>query len=345
MFEQPIHLTEDENTGDRFLIYADRNGLQLDIRFRDDSLWMTQEQIARLFGRDVSVVSRHITAILEEGELDEESSLQKMQTTQGRPPIVYSLDMVISVGYRVSSAEATRFRRWATGVLVQYARKGFVVDVRRLKDAGHDRIAELREIIRDLRADEANVYRELKRICAMCRDYEPGSPVAQQFYQRTQAKLVYAVVNATPVEIINARADHNRDNMGLQTWAKEDIRKADVAVSKNYLAEPEIRELNRLTTILLDILEDQMELGRIAAIEDVNRLLEAQLTSLGRTVLRSGGSVSSETATLRAEQEYRKFNAARKDARHADADDTIRELAQSAKALPKSPVARKPAGA
>lgn len=344
MIEQPVRLTEDESTGDRFLIYADRNGLQLDIRFRDDSLWMTQEQIARLFGRDVSVVSRHIAAILEEGELDEGSSLQKMQTTQGRPPIVYSLDMVISVGYRVSSAEATRFRRWATGVLVQYARKGFVVDVRRLKDTAHDRIAELREIIRDLRADESNVYRELKRICAMCRDYEPGSSAAIEFFQRTQAKVVYAVVNATPAEIVHSRADCSLENMGLQTWAKDEIRKSDVAVSKNYLAEREIKELNRLTTILLDIFEDQMELGRIVAMEDAAHLLDRQLTSLGRPILRSGGSISSETAHVHAEKEYRQFDSARKAARQAEADEVIRELAQSAKALPEAPAANKRTG-
>ncbi len=342
MIERPVQLTEDESTGDRFLIYADRNGLQLDIRFREDSLWMTQDQIARLFGRDVSVVSRHITNIIDEDELDRESNLQKMQIANSDKPVsIYSLDMIISVGYRVSSAEATRFRRWATGVLVQFARKGFVVDVRRLKDTAHDRIAELRETIRDLRADESNVYRELKRICAMCRDYEPGSSAAQQFFQRTQAKLVYAVVNATPAEIIHARADHSSENMGLLTWAKDEIRKSDTAVSKNYLAEPEIKELNRLTTILLDIFEDQMELGRIVAMDDAKQLLERQLTSLGRAILRTGGSVSSETALMRAEKEYRQFNAARKAARHSEADDAIRELAQSAKTLPKSRAARK----
>lgn len=340
MIEQPIHLTEDESTGDQFLIYADRNGLQLDIRFRDESLWMTQDQIARLFGRDRSVITKHISNILEDQELDEPSSVQKMHTTLGRPAVLYSLDMVISVGYRVSSAEATRFRRWATSVLVQYARKGFVVDVKRLKDTAHDRISELREIIRDLRADESNVYRELKRICAMCRDYEPGSSVAQQFFQRTQAKLVYAVVNATPAEIIHARADHSSENMGLQTWAKDEIRKSDVAVSKNYLAEREIKELNRLTTILLDIFEDQMELGRIVAMKDAAHLLDTQLTSLGRATLRSGGSVSSETALVHAEQEYRQFDSARKVARRAEADEAIHELAKSAKSLPNSPAGR-----
>jgi hypothetical protein len=337
MSELPVELVEDEHTGDRFLIYADLQGLQLDIHFRDETLWMTQDQIARLFGRDVSVISRHISNIFSDGELEAVSNLQKMQIANSDKPVsIYSLDMVISVGYRVSSAEATRFRRWATGVLVQYARKGFVVDVRRLKSGDHDRIAELREIIRDLRADEANVYRELKRICSLCRDYDPESDSARQFFQRTQAKLVYAVVNATPAEIVHSRADYLEENMGLRSWSREEIRKADIAISKNYLAEPEIKELNRLTTILLDIFEDQMDMGRIVTIGDATKLLDMQLFSLGRSLLKTGGSISAEAARLHAEKEYGEYDRMRKAVRHAQADSSIRDLAHSAKALTKA---------
>ena len=137
--------------------------------------------------------------------------------------------MVISVGYRVSSAQATQFRRWATGVLVQFARKGFVIDAPRLKQpATADRIAELREIIRDIRSDEANLYAELRSICALCQDYDGATEAARIFYQRTQAKLVYAVVSETPSEIVASRADHSAENMGLQSWPGDNIRKADV---------------------------------------------------------------------------------------------------------------------
>ncbi len=154
----PVHLVEDPETGDRFLVYGTDKGLQFDIRYEGETLWMTQAQIGQLFGRDVSTISRHIANVLDEGELDEATSLQKLQTTMGRPATLYNLDMVISVGYRVSSAQATLFRRWATSVLVQFARKGFVVDSRRLKQPENaDRVAELREIIRDIRSDEANV--------------------------------------------------------------------------------------------------------------------------------------------------------------------------------------------
>jgi len=238
----PVRLVEDEKTGDRFLVYGTDKGLRLDIRYAGETLWMTQAQIGELFGRDVSTISRHIANVFEEGELDESTSLQKLQTTSGRPATLYSLDMVISLGYRVSSAQATVFRRWATGILVQFAKKGFVVDAPRLKQPeSADRVAELREIIRDIRSDEANVYRELRKICAMCQDYDGNTHTAREFYQRTQAKLVYAVTSHTPAEIITTHSDHQADNMGLQTWPKDNIRKADASVSKNSLTETEIK--------------------------------------------------------------------------------------------------------
>lgn len=265
--------------------------------------------------------------------------MQKVHiATSSKPVTLYSLDMVISVGYRVSSAQATVFRRWATGVLVQFAKKGFVVDAVRLKQPENsDRIAELREIIRDIRSDEANVYRELKRICAMCQDYDPASDVSREFYQHTQAKLVYAVVSHTPAEIIASRANHQAENMGLQTWPNDNIRKSDVTVSKNYLAEAEIQELNRLTTILLDIFEDQVKIGRLVVMRDAQQLLESQLSQLGRTVLRGGGRISKSKADKMAEAEYEKFDHQRKIARQQEADERIATLAKEAKGLPKPP--------
>lgn len=333
--DDPIRLVEDAGSGDRFLVYTSASGPQLDIRFEGETLWMTQAQIGQLFGRDISNISRHISNVLEEGELDEATSLRKAQTSHGRPAQLYSLDMVISVGYRVSSVQATLFRRWATGVLVQYAKKGFVVDSRRLKQpANADRIAELREIIRDLRSDEANLYRELRNICAMCQDYDPASESAQTFYQHVQAKLVYAVTSRTPAEIIDERADHAAANMGLTTWPNDNIRKSDVTVSKNYLTTPEIRELNRLTTILLDILEDQLDLGRLVVMHDAQDLLDRQLGQLGRTVLRGGGTIKASDAKRKAQIEYEKFDETRKLERRREADEQIAALAREAKGLP-----------
>ena len=240
--QEPVVLHEDERTGDRFLVYGTEKGARLDIRYEGETLWMTQSQIAELFGRDVSTVSRHIGNVFEEGELDETTSLQKVQTTTGRPATLYNLDVVISVGYRVSSAQATVFRRWATGILVQFAKKGFVVDSQRLKQPENaDRIAELRDIIRDIRADEANVYREIKRICAMCQDYDGGSEIWVEFYRNTQAKLLYAVTSHTPAEIIASRANADAPNMGLTNWPNDNIRKTDVTISKSYLGDGEIK--------------------------------------------------------------------------------------------------------
>ena len=342
--DEPVHLVEDE-TGDRFLVFATESGLRLDIRYAGDTLWMTQAQIAQLFGVKVPNISRHIANILIEGELLAEATVSKIETVRSegtrrveRHIEHYSLDMVISVGYRVSSLQATMFRRWATGILVQFARKGFVVDTPRLKAAENtDRIAELREIIRDIRSDEANVYAELRRICSLCQDYDGSSEAARAFYQRTQAKLVYAVVSETPSEVIASRADHRSENMGLQTWPNDNIRKADAVVSKNYLTEPEVRELNRLTTILLDIFEDQLDVGRLVVMKDAQDLLDRQLHQLGRTVLRTGGSVSAADARLRAESEYEAYDRQRRLERRGNADETIAELVRGAKGLPRSP--------
>jgi hypothetical protein len=324
---EPVHLQEDEETGGRFLIYADERGAQFEVAYEGDQLWMTQAQIASLFGRDRSSITKHINNILEEGELDEASSVQKLHKSLGRPVTMYSLDLVISVGYRVSSKQATLFRKWATAKLVQFATKGFVIDVARLKSTGNrDRIAELKEIIRDIRSDEANVYRELRQICSMCQDYDGQSSEWQEFYRNTQAKIVYAVCSKTPAEVLKSRADSDAPNMGLTNWPNTNIRKSDVTTSKNYLAEGEIRELNRLTTILLDIFEDQMDIGRLKLMSEAAALLNMQLKNLGRVVLTHGGKVSMSDAKQHAEWEYQKFKLAQKEVRHAQADKVIEAL-------------------
>jgi hypothetical protein len=342
--DEPVHLVEDEETGDRFLVYGTEKGLRLDIRYEGETLWMTQAQIGELFNVDRSVITKHIANVYAEGELDAEATSAKIAQVRQegmrrveRQLEHYNLDVVISVGYRVSSAQATLFRRWATGILVQFARRGFVVDALRLKQPENaDRIAELREIIRDIRSDEANVYRELRKICSMCQDYDGTTEAAREFYQRTQAKLIYAVTSQTPAEVIASRADHDAVNMGLHIWQNDNIRKSDVTVSKNYLAQAEIRELNRLTTILLDIFEDQLELGRLIVMQDARALLDQQLEQLGRVVLRSGGSVKASDSKRLAEAEYDQFDQQRRLARHRQADEDIAALAKVAKDLPKS---------
>lgn len=297
---------------------------------------MTQAQIAQLYGRDISTISRHINNILEEEELDEATSLQKAQTTHGRPASLYSLDMVISVGYRVASKQATLFRKWATEKLVRFATKGFVIDVPRLKNPDYrDRIAELKEIIREIRSDEANVYRELRSICAMCQDYDSHSEAWRNFYRTTQAKLIYAVCSDTPAGVINTRADANEQDMGFRTWPNENIRKNDVSVSKNYLSESEFKELDRLTSVLLDILEDQMDVGRLKLMSEATKLLDQQLQSLGRSVLRAGGKVAMTDAKRHAKRQFVNFKAKQKKIRHEKADKAIAAIKVEANSMKK----------
>ena len=335
--QEPVQLNEDAESGSRFLIYGTDAGVRVDLHYVGDSLWMTQAQMAELFGRDVSVISRHIAAILEEGELDENHLQKRKLKPRGGPTTLYSLLMVISLGYRVSSPQAILFRKWATNALFDFATKGFVVDSVRLKNPDlRNRVQELRDIIRDIRSDEANVYRELRQICAMCQDYDGTSPVWKDFYRTTQAKLIYAVSSHTPSEIVAERADASLPNMGLQSWPNDNIRKNDVGVSKNYLAQGEITELNRLTTILLDIFEDQLDLGRITTMTQLTALLDKQLDDLGRVVLQHGGKISTIDAKRIAEAEYAKYQAQQKAIRHELADAAMAEIKAAGRKLPRT---------
>ncbi len=338
---EPVHLIEDADTGDRLLIYGTNNGGRVELRYDGDILWMTQRQMSDLFGVGVPAINKHLSNIFEEGELSMEATISNLEMVAAdgkrRSTNIYNLDAIISVVYRVGSKQGTLFRKWATEKLVQFATRGFVVDAERLKrpDA-HDRITELRDIIRDIRADEANVYRELRRICAMCQDYDPRSPAWTGFFTQTQAKLMWAVTSNTPSEVVMSRANAEHPNMGLQTWPQDEIRKADTEVAKNYLAEHEVRELNRLTTILLDIFDDQLSIGRLTTMAQAEELLDQQLMSLNRPVLTHGGAVKAEIAKAHANEQYKLFDQQRKAVRHAKADAALAELKASEKDLPKT---------
>jgi hypothetical protein len=247
-------LSEDAETGDRFLIYGTDRGINVELRYAGETLWLGEAQIAELFGVTRQNVNLHLSNIYEEGELDRAATCKEILQVRRegtrdvrRTVLLHNLDAIISVGYRVSSKQGTLFRRWATDKLVQFATKGFVIDAERLKNPEEqDRVRELREVIRDIRSDEANVYREVRHICAMCQDYDEKSAAWREFYARMQAKLMWAVTSHTPSMILAQRADAAGENMGLRTWAKDAIRQQDALIAKNYLAEPEIRELNRV---------------------------------------------------------------------------------------------------
>lgn len=195
---EPVHLVRDTDTGSRFLVYGTERGIRVELRYEGDTLWMTQAQMSGLFGVTIPTINVHLRNVYADGELNEDPTIRnflivRMEGARNvtRKVKHYNLDAVISVGYRVSSCQGTLFRKWATEKLVQFATKGFVIDVERLKEPDSvDRFAELREIIRDIRSDEANVYRELRAICAMCQDYDGGSDSWRDFYGHTQAKLM-----------------------------------------------------------------------------------------------------------------------------------------------------------
>jgi len=343
----PVSLVGDGDTGDRFLIYEGKDGIQIELRVEGNTFWASQQQMAEAFGVTRQNISLHLQNIFKEGELNEnlvsKDSLLTARGGKGSPTRLYDINTLISVGYRVGGNAGTKFRVWATDKLIRYLTKGFVVDAERLKEPGNqDRIAELKELIRDIRASEANVYAELRRICSMCKDYDGHSPAAHEFYARMQAKLYFAVVSHTPAEILKGRADAMEPNMGLRTWKKTEIVQTDAIVAKNYLSGAELRELNRLTTILLDIFEDQLDLGKLTLMSEAAALLDNQLRGLSRSVLSRGGSVSHETAEAYAKAEYRKFDGARRIERAERTQRELAELQATGKSLPKSVGGRKP---
>lgn len=340
----PIQLTENPSTGDRFLVYQTKDGVRIELRVDGDTFWATQQQMADAFGVTRPNVNQHIQNIFREGELSESAvckeSLLTARDGKSYQTKLYDLNALISVGYRVGGPLGTAFRIWATDKLLRYLTKGFVVDTERLKATGnHDRVAELRDIIRDIRSAEANVYAELRRICSMCRDYDPKSSEAHQFYSHMQAKLYWAVISHTPSMVLRERADARAPAMGLQTWPKADIRQADAVVAKNYLRDTELRELNRLTTILLDIFDDQLEIGRLTRMAEAEAMLDAQLRNLNRAVLTHGGSVSHDDAEAYVKKEYKKFDEKRRLLRVEETAKELAALKTIGRGLPK---ARKP---
>lgn len=322
--QEPVHLVEDDETGDRFLVYGTDNDVKVELRFQGDTLWLTQAQMASMFDMDRSVITKHIKNIYQDGELNEEATCAKIARIQDesgrritRDILSYNLDVIISVGYRVNSKQGTMFRVWATDKLVQFATKGFVVDVERLKNTDDfDRIAELKEIIADIRASEANVYREVRSICAMCQDYDSSSQESRDFYAMMQNKLLYAVTSHTAPEIVFDRADAKQENMGLTNWPKDNIRKSDVGIAHNYLADGEIKEKNRFTVMLLDYFADQLDIGQLVKMSQAETKLDGFIKFNDRVLLRHKGKISRTIADQRASKQYEVFKEKRRALRH-----------------------------
>ena len=242
------------------ILYTTEDGTaEIQLRAVDGTAWLSLNQIADLFDRDKSVISRHIKAILEDGELRPDSVVARYATTaaDGKTYQVdhYRLEMIFAVGYRVRSTRGVQFRRWATTVLHDYLVKGFAMNDERLKDPGFDYFDELLERIRDIRASEARFYQKVRDILALSIDYDPKANTVQTFYATIQNKMLHAVAHYTAAELIKARSDADAPNMGLTSWKGGRVRKADVTTAKNYLGDAEIKELNLIVGMFLDAAE------------------------------------------------------------------------------------------
>ena len=330
------------------VLYQTEDGrTRIQCRFQNETVWLSLNQMADLFQRDKSVISRHIKNIFEEGELSPAATVAKSATvqTEGAKQVTrdiefYNLDVIISVGYRVKSQRGTQFRIWATQRLREYTVKGFTMDDERLKNPpgkGHvDYFDELLERIRDIRASERRVYLRVREILALAADYEATEPETQVFFQTIQNKLHFAATGKTAAELIAERANASQPNMGLTAWHGGVVRKGDVTVAKNYLREDEIGELNRLVVMFLDFAEDQARRRKQIFLQNWLTRLHDFLNLNERAILPDSGKISREEARHLAEEEYERFAARRRSELEAQGEaDLLGLLDAEVKKLPK----------
>ena len=312
----------------QFLVYRSANqDVSVSAIIKDETVWLTQKGMAELFDVNVPAVSKHLQNIYEEGELNRDATVSKMEIvqTEGARTVkrnvdLYNLDSIISVGYRVSSARATHFRIWATGVLKEYMTKGFALDDERLKQGktafGKDYFRELLERVRSIRASERRIWQQITDIFAECSiDYDKNAQVTQDFYAMVQNKFHYAITGQTAAEIVYSRADSNQENMGLTTWkhAPEGrILKSDVMVAKNYLSEKQIRQLERTVAGYFDYIEDLIERENTFTMEEFSASINEFLAFRKYETLKDKGTVSKKLASAKAEKEYENFNKTQK---------------------------------
>ena len=315
----------------QFLIYSTpEENVLVDVVVKDENIWVTQKAMAELFGVKVPAISKHLKNIFEEGELQQEVVVSKMEITTQHGALAdktlhheanfYNLDAIISVGYRVNSLKATKFRIWATQILKEYMQKGFAMDDERLKKGktffGKDYFRELLERVRSIRASERRFWQQITDIFAECSlDYDEKSPITHQFYATVQNKFHYAITKQTAAEIVYNNADHTKENMGLTTWKNAPdgrILKSDVTIAKNYLSEKEIRQLERAVTGYFDYIEDLIERENTFNMEQFSASINEFLSFRRYDILPDKGKVSHKEAVAKAHAEYDIFNKTQK---------------------------------
>lgn len=312
----------------QFLIYSiAQEDVKIDVVVKDETIWLTQKSMAELFGVESNTITYHLREIFKSGELERNSTTRKFRVVQtegvrkvNREVDFYNLDAIISVGYRVNSQRATNFRIWATKVLKEYMRKGFVLDDDRLKQGqtlfGKDYFRELLERVRSIRASERRIWQQITDIFSECSiDYEKDSPVTKDFYTTIQNKFHYAITGHTAAEIIYGSADSQKEHMGLTTWKNAPdgrIRKSDVTIAKNYLDEKEIKRLERAVSGYFDYIEDLIERENTFTMEQFAASVNEFLSFRKYEILEGKGRISHATATRKAEGEYDIFNKTQK---------------------------------
>jgi hypothetical protein len=322
----------------QFLIYQTEQGeTKIDVRFQDETVWLTQKTMAALFQTTKQNISLHLKNIFDEKELIENSVVKYFLTTasDGKKykTKYYNLDAIISVGYRVKSHIATKFRQWATKHIREYIVKGFVLDDERLKnpDLPFDYFEELLRRIQDIRTSEKRFYRKITDIYSTSVDYDPTNELSVRFFQTVQNKLHWAITGKTAAEIINERADSTKPNMGLTNWRGDKIRKSDVIIAKNYLNEEELKTLNNLVEQYLVFAEGQAMRRIPMYMKDWIAKLDAFLNLNDRDILQNAGTVSHELAKYNAELEFDKFgqiNRKMLSKADEDFDNAIQEIKQ-----------------
>lgn len=297
---------------------------RLQIRLQDGSLWVTQMQMGQLFERSKKTISEHINNIYDDAELEPDPTIRKFRTValEGQREVErlldhYNLDVVLAVGYRVRSNRGAQFRNWASQILKEYLVKGFVMDDQRLKnpdkDLSDDYFEELLERIRDIRSSERRFYQKITDIYATATDYNSRAEVSQQFFATVQNKLHWAIHGHTAAELIQARVNSQKPNMGLTTWGGSRINKKDVGIAKNYLNEDELKELNHIVTMYLDFAQLQAKKKQTMTMAQWASKLDAFLAFNEQDLLTNAGHVSHQVAVQLAELEYEKFNENRRE--------------------------------
>jgi hypothetical protein len=328
-----------ENLGE-ILIYQTEDGLtKIDVNMQNETVWLSLDQMANLFQRDKSTISRHIKNIFDEGELVREATVAKFATVQNegdrqveRAIEYYNLDVIISVGYRVKSQRGVQFRIWATNILKEYIKKGFAMDDDRLKElGGGGYFKELLERIRDIRASEKVFYRQVLEIYSTSVDYNPNAEISVLFFKRVQNKIHYAVSGETAAEVIYHRADAEKDFMGLMSFSGEQPTLREAKIAKNYLDEKELRAMGQLVSGYLDFAERQAEREIPMTMEDWAKHLDGILTSTGENLLTGNGSVSHIQAMDKAQTEYKKYKARTLSSVEEDYLNSIKQLEQKGK--------------